>query len=338
MQRGQQRQRLVLVGGLRDLGRGLQRPAAGEHRHLAQHALLAARSAARSSTASPRAASGGAAARGCRRSAGESGHPGAPRSRPPTASSRAPPPARSPARCRPGAGRSRPAARRCRRRPRSRAARAARDRRTRAPTRRASTDRRIVCRRQRQRAHRIDLFAADAQAFAAGGQDRGVAAGRASSASTSATTPSITCSQLSSTSSVRRSARWSSSRSISGLSPSSRMPSTAAHSGGHALGFLQRRQVDEPHPVGEGLELLLREAQRQARLAAAADAGQRQQPRRRQQAREVGERRLAADEACARVRQVVARALGQRRGGRQQSAKPSPGAPPSTGSRSRAAW
>ncbi len=42
VQRGQQRQRFVFVGGLRDVGRGPQRPAAGEHRHLTQHLLLAA--------------------------------------------------------------------------------------------------------------------------------------------------------------------------------------------------------------------------------------------------------------------------------------------------------
>ena len=76
--------------------------------------------------------------------------------------------------------------------------------------------------------------------------------------------------------------------------------------GGHPFGVLQRREVDEPHAVGECGPLLLRELQRQARLAAAADAGQRQQPRRRQQAREIGQRRLAPDEAGARLRQVVA--------------------------------
>ena len=81
---------------------------------------------------------------------------------------------------------------------------------------------------------------------------------------------------------------------------------------GHALGFRQRCQVDEPHPVVESFEPPLRQAQRQACLAAAADAGHRQQARRRQQPREVGECRLAADEACARVRQVVARALARR--------------------------
>ena len=129
----------------------------------------------------------------------------------------------------------------------------------------------------------------------------------ASRASTSATTPSITCSQLSSTSSVRRAARCASSRSISGVSPASRRPSTAAQVATTRVGILQRREVDEPDTVGKRLELLSRELQRQARLAAAADAGQRQQPRLRHEARQVGQRCVATDEARARLRQVVVR-------------------------------
>ncbi len=90
------------------------------------------------------------------------------------------------------------------------------------------------------------------------------------------------------------------------------MPSTAAQVEATRAASLSGAEVDEPRPVGECGPLLLRELQRQARLAAAADAGQRQQPRRRQQAREVCERRLAADEARALLRQVVTRRLGGR--------------------------
>ena len=47
---------------------------------------------------------------------------------------------------------------------------------------------------------------------------------------------------------------------------------------GHEGRVGQRRQVDEPDPVGEGVEQLGRRLQRQARLADAARPGQRQQP------------------------------------------------------------
>ena len=143
----------------------------------------------------------------------------------------------------------------------------------------------------------------------------------ASSVSTSATTPSITCSQLSSTSSVRRAGQVLEQpldqRRVALLAQAEhgrarwRRPRSASFSGARSTNHT---------PSANALELLSRELQRQARLAAAADAGQRQQPRRRQQAREIGERRLAADEASARLRQVVARALRRHESARGDSA------------------
>ena len=66
--------------------RGLERPAAGEHRQPPQQPLLAPERAGRSSTRSPPAASAGAAARsGCRRSAAGSGRPAGRESARPTA-------------------------------------------------------------------------------------------------------------------------------------------------------------------------------------------------------------------------------------------------------------
>ena len=86
----------------------------------------------------------------------------------------------------------------------------------------------------------------------------------------------------------------------------------AEHAGqraGDAFCTLQRREVDEPNAIGEGLHVLLRELQRQARLAAAADAGQREQARVAQQLRALRQLARAADEVRARLRQVVRHAV-----------------------------
>ena len=102
-------QRLVLVGRpARPPCRGLERAAAGKHRELAQHALLAGRRAGRGSTASSRAASAGAGARELpprqqAKAVVEPRRDVVDRA----ASSRARRRARSPARCRRAAGRSR---------------------------------------------------------------------------------------------------------------------------------------------------------------------------------------------------------------------------------------
>ena len=83
-----------------------------------------------------------------------------------------------------------------------------------------------------------------------------------------------------------------------------------------SFGFTDRRQVDEPRAVGEIAQPALRALQRQARLAATADAGERQQPGLRQQPFEIGQRGRRADEARALLRQVVRRLRRSRRSGR----------------------
>ena len=87
---------------------------------------------------------------------------------------------------------------------------------------------------------------------------------------------------------------------------------------GDPLAVLERRQVDEPDAVGEGVELLARQLLRQPRLAAAADPAQRDQARVAEQPRAVGERGFAADEAGPRLRQVVWRDRRLRRAGRRR--------------------
>ena len=49
------------------------------------------------------------------------------------------------------------------------------------------------------------------------------------------------------------------------------------HGGDHALDILQRRQIDEPHTIGKRRKFLQPQLLGEARLAAAADARQRQQ-------------------------------------------------------------
>ena len=77
--------------------------------------------------------------------------------------------------------------------------------------------------------------------------------------------------------------------------------------GGDALRLAQRRQIDKPDAIGEGRHLLLRQLQRQPRLAAAADARQRQQAGLQQQLRALPQAGLAANEPGAQGVQVVGR-------------------------------
>ncbi len=79
-----------------------------------------------------------------------------------------------------------------------------------------------------------------------------------------------------------------------------------------------RRQLDEPHAVREFVHEIGGDLQRQARLADAAGAHQRQQWRAGQQRRDFGLLTLAADERRQLLRQVVGRRLqrAQRRKGR----------------------
>ncbi len=70
-----------------------------------------------------------------------------------------------------------------------------------------------------------------------------------------------------------------------------------------------RRELDEPDAVGVVVDDLGADLQRQSRLADAAGAGQRQQPRRREESADLGELALAPDERGDLERQVVRRGL-----------------------------
>ena len=311
VQRRQQRQRLVLVGGLR---RRRPRPAASSRRRTPTSWRTCAAAPAPSMLVAPlhrrlqrlvarqRAAAAGEQAEAVVEARGDLGDRQHRR--------RARRPARSPARCRRGAGRSR----RARgvvgvelevgqREPRAIDEDAHRLRRP-APTSQ------IVRRRQRQRAHRVDLLARDAQALR-GWWRRSCVPPRAGQQRLHQRRPRHRSHARScpARAACGASARCSSSRSIRGVSPSSR---DAEHGRARPRRRARRRcsgaRSTNQTPSAKRRELLLRELQRQARLAAAADAGQRQQARVDGSSRaQVGERRLAADEAGARLRQVVAR-------------------------------
>ena len=68
---------------------------------------------------------------------------------------------------------------------------------------------------------------------------------------------------------------------------------------------LHRPEIDEPDAIRELTQLAVRELLREPRLAATADAGEREKPRVAQQAGAIIECLLASDEAGSRVRQVV---------------------------------
>ena len=73
------------------------------------------------------------------------------------------------------------------------------------------------------------------------------------------------------------------------------------------LGLAERRQLHRPDPVGEVLEPLPGELERESRLAATAGAGQGEEPRVAQQRGDLGQLALPADEA----RQLLGRLLGR---------------------------
>ena len=97
--------------------------------------------------------------------------------------------------------------------------------------------------------------------------------------STSAAQASMTCSQLSTTSSTCASARKSISSPDGSPEPVPRArrenPTADANAAGHDRDVRDRREVDEEHPVREPLELLGRGLDREPRLAATTHAGQR---------------------------------------------------------------
>ena len=103
-----------------------------------------------------------------------------------------------------------------------------------------------------------------------------------------------------------------------------RMPRVFLHAerGGHRLrhqpGIADRREFDQPHAVRIIVEHLCRHLQRQARLAEASAAQQRQEPRLAEQPGDFGEFALARDERRQLLRQVVRR-LRERPQGRKLS-------------------
>ena len=74
------------------------------------------------------------------------------------------------------------------------------------------------------------------------------------------------------------------------------------------LGGGQRRELDQPDAVARAVEQLGRGLQRESRLAGAAGAGQRHEPRAPQQVRDVGDLALAPDQRARLLGQVVAQA------------------------------
>ena len=113
------------------------------------------------------------------------------------------------------------------------------------------------------------------------------------------------CSQLSKTSRTRSGFRCAHSVWTSGRSGSSRTPSTCAASLDDERRVAQRCQIQEPRAVRELGHQLGRDLQRQPRLAEAAHAEQRQQPRGGRCVLDLVELALAADERGGLQRQVV---------------------------------
>ena len=76
----------------------------------------------------------------------------------------------------------------------------------------------------------------------------------------------------------------------------SRMSSDRRHRLRHQAGIGQRRQIDDPDAVGKAIEHVRGQLERQARLAAAAGAGERQQPGGRDEPQELRDFPIAPDE------------------------------------------
>ncbi len=140
-------------------------------------------------------------------------------------------------------------------------------------------------------------LAREAQRLARGRQTREPAAPPAAPARRPSATASTRCSQLSSTSSTSRCASASSSTRRGAALRLFAHAERAQHGHVHVGVLGQRRQVDEPRPVGVARDRPQRDLARQARLPGAARAEQRDQPLLVEQRRDVLQIAVAADEA-----------------------------------------
>ena len=128
-----------------------------------------------------------------------------------------------------------------------------------------------------------------------------------STASAIAAAASITCSQLSSTSSNRRSASACATRCAEISPPASSSPTAAATVAGTRPGSAQRRKLGEPDPVGKLRPQLARDRQGEPCLADAAGAGQGDEPMRGGKAHDFAQLVVPPDQLGNRLRQVSRR-------------------------------
>ena len=126
-----------------------------------------------------------------------------------------------------------------------------------------------------------------------------------SSAPHNSATAAITCSQLSSTSSICRRASTAASESATGTPGRSRMPSTAATADGTRAGSADRRQLHQPHPVSEPARHTPGHLTGQPGLTHPARPGHRHQPAVIQQASDLADRIRPADETRQRRRKTM---------------------------------
>ena len=131
---------------------------------------------------------------------------------------------------------------------------------------------------QRQRRHPPVHLTRHAERLATRRQHRHARAGAQQVRRRAAALASSRCSQLSSTSSMWRSRTNRSSVSIVELAGLVGQAQRACHRDRHDVGMGDRRQVDIPDAVGEFVRHAGGDLDRQARLARAARAGQRDQP------------------------------------------------------------
>ena len=152
---------------------------------------------------------------------------------------------------------------------------------------RVADRRELVRRRQRQRAHRIDLLAGDAERLAAGRDQVQCRARREHRLDDGDHGVDDVLAVVEHDQQPAR-------RHVLGQARCQRRAvdfGNAEHrgdDGDDAIAVLHRRQIDEPDAVGKGIELLARQLLRQPRLAAAADPAQRDQARGREQPGAVG--------------------------------------------------
>jgi len=161
--------------------------------------------------------------------------------------------------------------------------------------------------------HRVELFAVEAQAFAAGGHDLQVRA----AVEQGVAQVDHGVDHMLAVVEQDQCAAW---RQLlhdaieQGGADAFAHVDDAGKRADHALRILQRCEVDEADASGEAGKLLLRQLQRQTCLAATAHARQRQEPRVAQQRRALRELPRAADELRALLRQIARHGLGQRLG------------------------